>query len=189
MFFNVLIAMKKAFVLVDFLLQNDMKLIPFFLSVLLLLVHPVGAQTVTVGDVTKLPVPRFVSVRSDRVYARTGPGTRYPIQWIYQQKNLPVEIVQEFDTWRKIRDIDGQEGWVHQSLLSGKRFAMFKSTQAEPLLRTKAVDARPVALVEPRSLMEIRSCESGWCDLAASGYTGWMPVESLWGVYEGEQIE
>lgn len=184
-----LIVAKKAFVLAAFLLQNAMKLIPFFLSVLLLLVHPVGAQNVTVGGVTKLPVPRFVSIRSDRVYARTGPGTRYPIQWIYQQKNLPVEIIQEFDTWRKIRDIDGEEGWIHQSLLSGKRYAMLKLSQAEPLLRTKAVDARPVALAESRSLLEIRSCDQNWCDLSASGYTGWMPVESLWGVYEGEQIE
>ena len=67
-----------------------------------------------------LPIPRFVSLSADKVFVRTGPALRYPIKWVYQRENMPVEIIQEFDTWRKIRDMDGDDGWVHQSLLSAR---------------------------------------------------------------------
>ena len=70
-------------------------------------------------DNSGLPIPRFVTLRSDKVFVRTGPGVRYPIKWVFQKENLPVEVIQEFDTWRQIRDRDGEEGWIHQSLLSG----------------------------------------------------------------------
>ena len=71
-----------------------------------------------------LTLPRFVSLRASEVNMRTGPGTRYPIAWVYKQRNLPVEIVDEFDTWRRIRDWEGSEGWVHQSMLHGRRSIM-----------------------------------------------------------------
>src|SRR5919204_606278 len=68
-----------------------------------------------------LPLPRFASLRSDEVNVRTGPGTRYPVDWVFKRKGMPVEIVAEFENWRKIRDWQGASGWVHQSLLTGKR--------------------------------------------------------------------
>lgn len=148
----------------------------------------VYAQT-QVGDVTKLPLPRFASLRGDQVYARTGPATRYPIKWEYQRKNLPVEIIQEFDTWRKIRDVDGEEAWVHQSLLSGNRFVMQNSNQSEQLLKTKEPDSRIVALVESKAILSVDSCENNMCNVSSMGLNGWIPLVSLWGVYEGERIE
>lgn len=146
-------------------------------------------QVQTRGEVTNLPLPRFVSVRSDRVYARTGPGTRYPIKWVYERKDLPVEIIQEFDTWRKIRDIDGEDGWVHQSLLSGRRFAFMSSDQGLPIFRRPQEDSRPVAIVQPKAILEVDSCKNGWCNVSASGLSGWIHYKNLWGVYEGEQFE
>lgn len=168
----------------------------FLLTVFLLLPYAVAAQTgqtqqagAVVGEVTKLPLPRFVSVRSDRVYARTGPGTRYPIKWVYQRDNLPVEIVQEFDTWRKIRDKDGEEGWVHQSLLSGKRFGIVNTEQAVPLLKRTSDDSPPVALIESGVIVMLDSCENHWCHISVSGFNGWLSYDSLWGIYEGEGFE
>ena len=70
---------------------------------------------------TEYPLPRFVSLRSDEVYVRTGPGQKYPVQWIFRKKDVPVEIILEYDVWRKVKDYDGHEGWVHKTLLSGKR--------------------------------------------------------------------
>ena len=159
----------------------------FVFFCLILLVLPVKADVI--GDVTKLPLPRFVSMQSDKVYARTGPGTRYPIKWVYQQDNLPIEIIQEFDTWRKVRDIDGEEGWVHQSLLSGRRYALQNTGQAIPLLRQPEDEARPVALIESGAILRVQECEDTWCEVSGSGYNGWISATSLWGVYEGEQIE
>lgn len=144
---------------------------------------------VTIGEVTKLPLPRFASLRGDQVYARTGPATRYPIKWEYKRKNLPIEIIQEFDTWRKIRDVDGEEAWIHQSLLSGKRFAIQNTGQAMPLYRQDDDQSRGVALIESSVILELNSCENTWCSVNVGGYKGYIPLTSLWGVYEGEQIE
>lgn len=154
-----------------------------------ILVFSFDAVAQTVGEVTNLPLPRFVSVRSDRVYARTGPGTRYPIKWVYERKDLPVEIVQEFDTWRKIRDMDGEEGWVHQSLLSGKRYAVVSADQGLPLYREPNDQSRAVALVEPKAILELDSCENQWCEVNASGLSGWIHYDNIWGVYEDERFE
>ncbi|PCH99565.1 MAG: hypothetical protein COB76_05420 [Alphaproteobacteria bacterium] len=156
---------------------------------LCVLLFPNIASAQVIGEVTKLPVPRFVSIRSDRTYARTGPGTRYPIKWVYQKNNMPVEITQEFDTWRKIRDVEGEEGWVHQSLLSGKRFAVMNESQAMPLLKSNDDDARPVALIESGAILRLESCKGQWCEASASGFNGWISYDSVWGVYEGEEFD
>ena len=154
-----------------------------------LILMPVTLVAQTVGDSTGLPLPRFVSLRGDQVYSRTGPGTRYPIKWVYQRKNLPVEIIQEFDNWRKIRDIDGEEGWVHQSLLSGSRYVVQNAGQAIPMHKKPADDARAVALIESRAVMSLEGCTDNWCEVQSSGYEGWVAYNSIWGVYEGERIE
>ncbi len=116
------------------------KKIAFFLVFMSLFVSPVlaqeaadvpaasGTEAPKAGNISSsgLPIPRFVTLASEKVFVRTGPALRYPIKWVYQRSNLPVEIVQEFDTWRKIRDMDGDDGWVHQSLLSGDRYGIVK---------------------------------------------------------------
>ena len=83
----------------------------------------------------RLPLPRFVSLRSDEVNLRLGPGAEYPVDWIYVRERLPVEIISEFGPWRKIRDNSGTVGWVHQSMVSGMRTAM--NTFPDQVLRKK----------------------------------------------------
>ena len=159
------------------------------LILILIFFIPTFAMAQTVGEVTKMPIPRFVSLRGDVVYARTGPGTRYPIKWVYKRQGLPVEIVQEFDTWRKIRDIDGEEAWVHQSLLSGNRYAFVKSKNTLPIHRNNTDESRAIALVENGAMMRVSTCANAWCKVEAKGFKGWIPSVSLWGIYEGERIE
>jgi SH3-like domain-containing protein len=69
-------------------------------------------------------LPRFVSLRASEVNLRTGPGIRYPIEWVFKRRDLPVEVVDEFESWRRIRDWEGTLGWVHQSMLRGRRTAL-----------------------------------------------------------------
>lgn len=136
---------------------------------------------------TGFPVPRFVSLRSSEAYARTGPGKQYPIRYIYQRKGLPVEVVLEYEGWRKIRDKDGAEGWVHHTLLSGKRTAVINAQNNITLLRKDEADSRPMAEIEPGALVEIDKCvKGGWCHVNAAGYKGWIMRKYLWGVYENE---
>jgi len=136
-----------------------------------------------------LPVPRFASVRSGEANVRTGPGTRYPVDWVFKRKGMPVEIVAEFDNWRRIRDWQGAGGWVHQSLLTGKRGFVVTGKGAD-LFKTPAASAELVARLEPEVMGEIRACAGDWCRvrIAASGVTGWVERAHLWGVYRGETI-
>lgn len=157
-------------------------------------VPPVLAQDNPSG----LKLPRFVTTRSHPINVRVGPGTRYQIAWNYTVSGVPVEIIQEFDTWRKIRDVDGDEGWVHQSLLSGNRagFASPLVANGEVSMHagkseTAAVRARLAAGVR----VSISECDGDWCNVSAGqpgerqSFTGWVRQEELWGVYSAEEFD
>ena len=135
-----------------------------------------------------LPVPRFASLRSDDVNVRSGPGTRYPVEWVFQRKNMPVEVVAEFATWRKLRDWQGTSGWVHQSMLGGIRTVVVAGKQVS-LLRTPETDSAPLAKVETSVLGELLSCKDSWCRVRVNDFKGWVPRRDIWGVYPTEKIE
>ncbi|MCP4330513.1 MAG: hypothetical protein GY791_18980 [Alphaproteobacteria bacterium] len=137
---------------------------------------------------TGLPLPRFVSMRADEVNVRTGPGVRYPIDWVYQRSGLPVEITAEFDTWRKIRDWEGTEGWVHQSMLAGKRTALV-TKQRRTLRREPSAGSAAVAHAEPGVVGELKRCVGAWCRIRIAGYDGWLERTEFWGVYANETVE
>jgi SH3-like domain-containing protein len=134
-----------------------------------------------------LPIPRFASLKSDEVNVRTGPGTRYPVDWVYKRKMMPVEIVAEFENWRKIRDWQGASGWVYQGLLTGKRSFIVPSRMVS-LHRTPSRSAEVVAKLEPEVTGMIESCSGDWCRVKVSGASGWLERGDLWGVYKSEPI-
>jgi SH3-like domain-containing protein len=146
-----------------------------------------AAQT---GPVTGLPLPRFVSLKSDRVNLHEGPAKDHRTVWIYQRAGLPVEITAESDTWRKIRDSEGTEGWVLHSLLSGRRTAQVTQKGGDVLLRAKpAADAKPVAKLQSGVIGAAKSCAGGWCRLIGEGFDGWIEQSRIWGSYPGEVVE
>lgn len=142
-----------------------------------------------------LPVPRFVSLKSDRVHSRQGPGTDHKVLWVYRRAGLPLEIIREFEGWRQVRDSDGAEGWVLQSLVSGRRTALimpWELKSAQPpkieLLSDDKAGAAPVAIVEPGVIANIRSCDTRWCHVSVGDYRGYIQQKQLWGVYPGETV-
>lgn len=146
----------------------------------------VWAQQAATGS--GLPVPRFVTLRSGEVNVRSGPGVRYPVEWVFQRRDMPVEITAEFDTWRRIRDWEGSEGWVHQSMLSGRR-AVVVMGDVRPMHAKADPAAGLIARAEPGVIGWLLRCEREWCEVNLSGYRGWMKRVELWGVYEHEKIE
>lgn len=162
-----------------------------FLAGLLVLVLAGGtafaADPAPVRRGSGLPLPRFASLRSDLVNVRAGPGTRYPIEWVFKHKLMPVEIIAEYENYRKIRDWQGAGGWVHQSLLTGKRGFVVAAKEAD-VYRTPAPTAEVVAKFEPEVMGEIRSCQGNWCRVSAGGISGWVERSTIWGVYKSESV-
>ena len=135
----------------------------------------------------ELPVPRFVSLRADEVNLRTGPGERYPIDWVLTRKGLPVEIVQEFDVWRKIRDFQGSEGWVHQRMVTGIRNTIVAG-ETRALHADPDAASPPVARAEPGVIGHLLECRGPWCRIEAQGIKGWLKRSEVWGVYADETV-
>jgi SH3-like domain-containing protein len=154
---------------------------------------PPAERAPTTGSVTSLPLPRFAALRSDEVNMRSGPGTRFPIEWTYQRRELPVEIVREFELWRRIRDPDGAEGWVHQSTLIPRRsFIVRGPPGSEVMLRRRAEDqAQPVARLRPGVVGRLRACEanSPWCEAQIGDHRGFIKRADIWGVGPNEEVK
>jgi SH3-like domain-containing protein len=139
------------------------------------------------GEEEKLP--RFASLRADEVNMRVGPGMRYPIQWVYKRRDLPVEITRQFDVWRYVRDADGVQGWMQGATLMGRR--TFIIHKADATLRADPRDdASPVAILKVGVIGRIRSCEatSDWCQLQAGSYRGYLRREQFWGTFPHEAV-
>jgi SH3-like domain-containing protein len=142
-----------------------------------------------VGSVTGLPMPRFVALRADEVNLRVGPDTRFPIDWTYQRRDLPVEVVREYSQWRRIRDMDGTEGWVHQSTLSARR-TMIVRGQEQDLRRSESETSATVAKLQPGVVGRIRRCAAGnaWCEVQVGDLRGYLRRTDFWGVKPDEEI-
>lgn len=168
---------------------------------------PAAPPPRVVGSVTSLPIPRFASLRSELVNLRSGPGTRYPIQWVYKRRDLPVEIEREYDVWRLVEDRDGTRGWVHQATLIGTRTFMVLPASApapvpaEPkdgaalataqtLRATPASDGAPRAYLKPGVIGRLLACTAGsdWCRVSVHGIDGYLERTAIWGILPGEVV-
>ncbi len=130
---------------------------------------------------------RFVSLRSDEVNVRVGPGVRYPVKWVFRQKAIPVEIVQEYDTWRKVRDWEGAEGWVHRAMLSSKR-SIIVTGRITTMRRRSSDEAPAVARLGRGMVARLDKCTPTWCRVEVDGYEGWVRRGGLWGVRKNEVL-
>ena len=153
---------------------------------------PKGSLTYAQEDVyhsSGLKIPRYVSLKKNKVFVRTGPALRYPIKWVYKRKGLPVEIIQEFDTWRKVKDIDGEEGWIHQSLISGRRMAIITQEGGTFLYKKPDDTTKKLAKLEAQSIARLENCMPNWCEVEIQGFSGFLQRKSIWGVYEDEKFD
>jgi SH3-like domain-containing protein len=145
-----------------------------------------------VGPSSGLPMPRFVSLKANTVNVRKGPSSDHAVAWVFKRKGMPVEIIAEFENWRKIRDSEGAEGWILQQMLSGKRSAIVMSYghAAGAVLRASADDrSQAEAVLEPGVVGFVSTCDGVWCEVEAQGYEGYVPQARLWGVYPGEVVD
>ncbi|MBB92387.1 MAG: hypothetical protein CMF68_15585 [Magnetovibrio sp.] len=151
---------------------------------------PGQASGTTSNTPSGQPLPRFVSLRAGEVNMRSGPGVQYPVDWVYKRRHLPIEVIAEFQTWRKVRDHQGTQGWVHQTMLDGERTAIVLG-RTRTLRADASSDARALARLEPDVIVRIAACpkDSGWCRVRAAGFEGWIRRVELWGVRKDEAVQ
>lgn len=153
-----------------------------------------NAQSSSVGK-TGYPIPRFVSIKSGKANMRVGPGSKFQVDWQYVKRGLPMEIIQEFDNWRKVRDAQGNEGWMLHSLLAGKRTAIINpweddNKKGRADLKSKADPAsRTIARIEPGVVASVDYCDEKWCHVTINKSDGYVSKANVWGVYPDELIE
>jgi SH3-like domain-containing protein len=150
----------------------------------------VWQDAVLAAETSGLPLPRFVSLRSDEVNLRSGPGKQYPMDWIYSRRDLPVEVIAEFQEWRKIRDWQGTEGWVHQSMIWARRMVVI--TQGRKKLKAEPDDKAVIlAELDTNVVARLMSCprDKNFCKVEVQNIQGWLRRDEFWGVYQGEYIE
>src|SRR5436305_2029817 len=138
-----------------------------------------------------LPVPRYVSLKSDHVNVRAGPTKDNDVAWVYTRSGLPVEITAEFENWRRVRDSEGAEGWVYHSLLSGRRTAvvtMKHKDELAPIYDRADPDSAVAAKLQAGVVTQVKKCTTNWCYVTGNGFDGWIQQERLWGVYSDEQV-
>jgi SH3-like domain-containing protein len=153
---------------------------------------PAAAGDTAPGSASGLPVPRYVSLKPDRVTVRGGPNRDHDVEFVFTRAGLPVEITAESDNWRRIRDWEGSEGWVYHSLLSGRRTALVSAKQPDdlvPLYDKADAQSNLVARLQPGVLATVKHCSGTWCRISGAGFDGWIVQDRLWGVYPNEKIE
>lgn len=141
-----------------------------------------------IGD-SGLPVPRFVSLKSGEVYLREGPSPQHKVQWVYVRRGLPVEVIAEYDVWRRIRDADGVVGWVHKGMLDGRRSVMMTAGDNVPLRESPAPDAPVIAYAEAGVIARLKTCGGQFCEIEAKSIDAYVPRARIWGVYQDETVE
>lgn len=151
------------------------------LMIVLVLMLPLGLRA---GEP---PLPRYASVKSEEANIRNGPGLRYPVRFVIVRKAMPVEVIAEFENWRKVKDMDGEEGWVHRSMLSSDRtVVVLNGTQA--LHDDPEPNSRTVAFAEQGVVAELLECKEEWCQVHVGTEKGFIHRRNLWGIYGDEKF-
>lgn len=141
-----------------------------------------------VEGLSGLPIPRYVSLSSGQANLRTGPGDRYPVNWVYQRKGLPLKVIKEYGIWREVEDPDGDKGWLHRAMISGQRTGMIRNG-VQPLRARPDDNARIVWRAEPGVVGAITDCTNNWCRLTVGNRSGYVRYEGIWGLAGGESFE
>jgi len=140
------------------------------------------------ADETGPRLPRFVSLHADKINLRTGPGRQYPIEWVLTRKDMPVQVIAEFEHWRRIRDWDGTVGWVQEHMLTGKRTVVVGKGAARPLYQLPDPGSAVLARAEPGVVARLAECRGAWCRVETDDVAGWIKRSDLWGVFPDETV-
>ena len=153
-----------------------------FIIFILIIFYISQVHSNDVGTVTGYKIPRFVVLKSDDVNLRVGPSINYPILVKYVIKNLPIEIIDEHESWRQVRDIQNNIGWIHKSLLKGDRYGIVNSNENKARIYNFP-KGEYIGYIGNRNIVKIKTCIEKWCFINLDDKKGWINKNNLWGVY------
>lgn len=165
-----------------------MRMLSVFFVLFLAFTFSLNTYAKNLFNHTGLPIPRFVSLASDEINARKGPGKKYPIALQYQKKDLPVEIIAEYEHWRKIKDPAGQENWVHKSLLLGDRYGFIKAGSTLNVYKKPKQESHKILKIEGPNTFRILKCKGNMCRISIQSFRGWVVKDAFFGVYPDERL-
>jgi SH3-like domain-containing protein len=146
-----------------------------------------GETTVCAAGGAEAQLPRFAVLHADKVNLRAGPGDRYPIEWVYLRKDWPVEVIAQFDHWRRVRDWEGTEGWVHEKMVTNRR-EVIVTGGVRVMRQSPDHNGGPIARAEPGVMAKLVECRGEWCRIEAGDTAGWVQRSDIWGVYPNESV-
>ncbi len=169
-------------------LSNSGRAIAGAVSALVLLAGVAQVPAAAADADVALKVPRFVSLHSDKVNLRTGPGRQYPIEWVLTRKDMPVEVIAQFEHWRRIRDWEGTAGWVQERMVAGRRNVIVGKGGERPLHQQPQPASAVVARAASGVVARLLECQGSWCRIETDNLSGWMRRSDIWGVYPDETV-
>ena len=137
------------------------------------------------GAVTGFDIPRFVSLKSNEINMRVGPSINYPINIKYVKKNLPIEIIDEFELWRKVRDHKNNIGWIKKGLLKGDRYILTGIKNNNVVIFNRP-SGREIGIIKKNNILKLEVCLPDWCYISHQNIQGWSSKENIWGIYKDE---
>jgi len=155
--------------------------------VALLLPFLLTAGFVSAAPQTPPPRPYFVSIKADKAYMREGPSDNNRIKWVYQRKGLPLEVLASFEVWRRVKDMDGEIGWIHTALLSRDRTAIVVGTADATVRRRADANSDVIAEAKPGAIGRLMGCAKLACEVKFEAAQGWIERARLWGVHDGDE--
>ena len=142
----------------------------------------------TLGQSTGYKLPRFVSTKSDESNLRVGANLDYPRLLTYRVKNFPLKIIDEYEIWRKVIDIDGNQGWMHKSLLQSNRYGIIKTAHEQGVQIYNKPEGVIVGKIGNRNIIKINKCFNLWCHISLNRHQGWINKINIWGVHVNEKF-
>ena len=165
--------------------MRALALLSLAISLGLASVAPAEDRDSGVGSVTNLPLPRYVSLRSNEINVRRGPGLDYRKDWVFLRAGLPVRVIDEYGDWRRVVDHDDAGGWVYHAMITGRRTVLV--TADKTFFREEPTEtAAALAEAEQGVVARLRRCRQEWCEIEAKGHSGWVRKTAIWGVDANE---
>jgi SH3-like domain-containing protein len=130
--------------------------------------------------------PYFASIRVDEANVRTGPNVRYPIRWVYKKTNWPVKVTAIFENWRRIEDIYGEAGWIHERLLTGRRNIITTTDGVQEVYKLPLTTSQVIAFAESGVIAKLDFCKNQWCKIEIKNLEAWIQSKYLWGIVNSE---